>query len=176
MQRVGAGDAAACSVLVERHLPPIVAFAARMLADRAEAEDVAQETFLRLWRHAGAWRPRARLSTWLHRVAYNLCIDRLRRARPAPLDEAHDPPDPAPDAAAGLARQQTAAIIAAALAALPERQRAAIALVHYQELGGSEAAEVLGVGVRALESLLARGRRTLRAELAGRRAELLGEP
>lgn len=175
MRRVGAGEAAAYRVLVERHLAPIVAFARRTLDDEGEAEDVAQETFLRLWSGAGAWRAEARLSTWLHRVAYNLCVDRLRRRRELPMARLPERPDPAEGPLAAHQKRQVAAAVDQALAVLPERQRTALTLVHYQELGNIEAAQVMAVSVEALESLLARGRRGLRQSLLGERDDLMGE-
>ncbi len=176
MRRVAAGDAGASRVLVDRELGPLVALAYRILGNRAESEDVAQESFLRLWRMARRWQPRAKVRTWLTRVAYNLSIDRLRLRKPTdPIDEAaFAAPGGGPSSA--LQRDQVAHIVEAAIARLPERQRAAIALVHYQELSNIEAAETLGVSIDALESLLARGRRGLRGALADQRTDLLGEP
>ncbi len=173
MRRVGAGDAAACRLLVDRHLERIVGFAYRLLGDRSDAEDVAQDTFLRLWRHAHRWRPRARLTTWLFRVAYNLCIDRLRARRETPSDPLPNPPA---NPAAHLQRSQVARIVGSALGTLPERQRTALALVYHQGLSNIDAAEVMDVSVEAVESLLARGRRGLRKRLAAQRPELMGEP
>jgi RNA polymerase sigma-70 factor, ECF subfamily len=164
MRRTANGDAAAFRALADAHVKKIMGFACRLLNDRTEAEDVAQETFLRLWKEAGRYEPRARVSTWLHRIAHNLCVDRLRARREQPsdrLDEERTSNEPG----GLLDRKLTARAVEHALAALPERQRAAITLVHYQELGNIEAAEVLGIGVEALESLLARGRRTLRETL-----------
>ena len=172
MCRVGQGDREACRALVERHLGRIVAFAARTLGNRADAEDVAQDTFVRAWRNARRWQPgRARLTTWLHRIALNLCLDRLARRRDAPLDGIPEPVDPAPSAVALLERRTLGERVSRELAALPPQQRVAITLCHYQGLGNIEAAEVLGVSVEALESLLARGRRTLRARLRLERGE-----
>jgi RNA polymerase sigma-70 factor (ECF subfamily) len=166
MRRVGEGDHAACRTLVERHLARVVAFATRTLGNRADAEDVTQDTFLRLWRSAPGWRPGgARLTTWLYRVALNLCLDRLARRRETRLDDAPEPVDPAPPAAELLDRRALGARVNAEIAALPPQQRVANTLSHYEGLGNVEAAEVLGVSVEALESLLARGRRTLRARL-----------
>lgn len=173
--RVGSGDSAACRSLMEAHLGRVHAFAWRMLGDAAEAEDVAQEAFLRLWRQAGKWRAEARVGTWLHRVAHNLCIDRLRKQRGQSGEQPPDLPDPAPGPAAEHQRAQVARGVEAALDRLPERQRAAIALVHYQELGNIEAADIMGVSVEALESLLSRGRRGLRETLAGMRDDLMGD-
>ena len=173
--RVGAGDSAACRALMDAHLGRLHGYAWRMLGDAGEADDVAQECFLRLWRQAGAWRAEARVATWLHRVAHNLCIDRLRRRRPGMGEDPPDRPDPAVGPAGGHQRAQVARAVGAALGALPERQRAAIALVHYQELGNIEAAAVMGISVEALESLLSRGRRGLRAALGDMRDDLMGE-
>lgn len=168
VERVGAGDAAAARLLVRAKLPRVTALATRLLGDRSEAEDVAQDAFVRVWRHAPRWRPEgARFDTWLHTVVLNLCRDRLRRRagrRHEPLGP--DPVDPAPSALAGLEEDERGRAVAAAIAALPERQREAIVLVHYQDLPGAAAAAALGVSVDALESLLARGRRALRARLA----------
>lgn len=173
--RAGRGDRLAASALVVRHTDKIFAASYRMLANRAAAEDVTQETFLRLWKHAGAWRADgARLETWLYRVAMNLCIDALRkRRREAPETAAPERADPAERADDRLARAERAREVEAALAGLPERQRLAITLCHYEELSNSETAEILGVSVEAVESLLARGRRALKEKLIARRAELM---
>jgi RNA polymerase sigma-70 factor (ECF subfamily) len=171
--RVAAGDREACRVLVERHLARIVAFARRVLGDPAAAEDVAQETFLRLWARADLWRPgRARFTTWLHRVALNLCLDRMARRREAPLDPAVEPRDDSPSVAALVHGREIARRVDAAIAGLPESQRIAIALCHHQGLRNIEAAEAMGISVEALESLLARGRRTLREQLRDLLAEM----
>ena len=167
MRRVARGDQEACRALVERHLGRIVAFAARTLGNATDAEDVAQEVFLRLWTNARRWEPRARLGTWLHRIALNLCLDRIARRREAPLDAAPEPVDPAPSVVTLLERAALGQRVNAELAALPPQQRIAIVLCHYQGLRNIEAAEVMDVSVEALESLLARGRRTLRAKLRG---------
>jgi RNA polymerase sigma-70 factor, ECF subfamily len=165
--RVGRGEPAAVQAFVARKLPRVTALARRMLGDAAEAEDVAQETFLRTWREAARWRPgKARIDTWMHRVALNLCYDRLRRRRETPMAEPPERADPAPGPERGLEALDTGRRVELALLALPERQREAIVLCHYQELGNIEAAGLMGVSVEALESLLGRGRRALRAGLA----------
>ena len=165
MRRTARGDAAAFRTLADAHLKKIMGFAYRLLNDRTEAEDVAQETFLRLWKQAGRYEPKARVSTWLHCIAHNLCVDRLR-ARREQSSDGLDEESASQEPGGLLDRKLAAGAVRNALAALPERQRAAITLVHYQELSNIEAAEVLGIGVEALESLLARGRRTLREKLA----------
>lgn len=165
VRAVAAGDARACRHLLDRHLDRVVGLAYRLLGERSAAEDVAQDAFLRLWARAATWRAEARLDTWLYTVARNLCLDRLRkkgRESDAPLPELADP---APSAERQLSDAQTARRVAAEIAALPERQRTAIALVHEQGLSNIDAAAILEVSVDALESLLARARRRLRERL-----------
>jgi RNA polymerase sigma-70 factor, ECF subfamily len=177
VRAVGAGDSRAAEALVRRHLPRMVGLARRMLNDANEGEDVAQEVFLRVWREAPRWKPgAAKFETWMHRVALNLCYDRLRRRREksdpdAGLNVADHRPMPSDE---WLARQRSAKVHAA-LAELPERQRAAIALVHFQELTNIAAAETLQISVEALESLLARGRRALKAALSDVAHDLMGD-
>jgi RNA polymerase sigma factor (sigma-70 family) len=166
VSRVGRGDPAAIQALVTRKLPRVMGLAQRMLGDAGEAEDVAQEAMTRAWSQAPRWRPgEARFDTWLHRVTLNLCYDRLRKRREIVTDTPPDRIDPAPLADQGLEAADLGRRVQAALSALPERQREAIVLCHYQELGNIEAAEVLSISVEALESLLSRGRRALRLAL-----------
>jgi RNA polymerase sigma factor (sigma-70 family) len=167
LARVAEGDPAAARALVARKLPRLMSLGQRMLGEASEAEDMAQEAFLRIWKQAPTWRPgAAKFDTWLHRVALNLCYDRLRRRRELVTDAPPERPDPAPSAEQGLQAQDTSRRVADALQRLPDRQREAIVLCHYQELGNIQAAAVMGVSVEALESLLGRGRRALRAALA----------
>lgn len=173
VRRIGQGDQRAARALVDRHLGRMLTLARRMLGDEAEAEDVAQEVFLRVWRTAARWKPgAAKFETWMHRVALNLCYDRLRRRREVVTDTLPEQIDDAPSAFDALASEQSASRVEAAVLALPERQRAAITLVAFQEMSNVDAAEALGVSVEALESLLARGRRSLRAALSNEIAEL----
>ncbi|HNS85268.1 MAG TPA: RNA polymerase sigma factor [Parvularculaceae bacterium] len=173
--RAGRGDRAAASLLIARHTPVVLGLCRRMLRDGALAEDAAQETFLKLWRFAPKWRAHgALLGSWLTRVAANACVDRLRvSAREAPAEAAGDPVDEAPGAFESLSADDRRAAVEAALAALPDRQRMAVVLCHYQELTNAEAAAALKVSIDALESLLARARRSLRASLLERREELM---
>lgn len=166
VRRVGEGDPHAVEALVARKLQRMTALAQRLLGDRTEAEDVVQELFLRVWKSAASWRPgAAKFDTWMHRVAYNLCTDRLRKRREVALPETWDAPDPQPLADAGISAEQQSDAVGRALASLAPRQREAIVLTYYQELPNREAAALMGIGVDALESLLARGRRALRARL-----------
>jgi len=165
--RIGRGDPAAVRAFVARKGSRMTALAYRMLNDAAEAEDVVQEVFMRVWKQAPTWQPgTARFDTWMHRVALNLCYDRLRRRREVVTDTPPEQADdgPAPDRA--LEAQDSGRRVGEALQRLPDRQREAIVLCHYQELGNIEAAAIMGVTVEALESLLSRGRRSLRAALA----------
>lgn len=167
VRRVGLGDDLAIRALTARKLPRLTALATRILGDACEAEDVAQESLIRAWRQAPTWRfGEARFDTWLHRVAVNLCRDRLRRRRPGGAEDLDALVDPGPAPDRGLEARDVGDRVAAAMAALPPRQREALVLCHYQELGNIEAAAVLDVSVEALESLLSRGRRALRAALA----------
>lgn len=164
---VSRGEPTAVRQLLDRRLPRILALARRMLNDADEAEDVAQETFLRAWKQAKAWKPgAARFDTWLHRVALNLCYDRLRRRREIATDMPPEQVDTGPAPDAGLMGAELSRRVEAALAALPPRQREAIVLCHHQGLGNIEAAALMELSVEALESLLARGRRALKASLA----------
>jgi RNA polymerase sigma-70 factor (ECF subfamily) len=172
---VAEGDAQACRQLVDELLPAIAGFSYRMLGDGGAAEDVAQEAFLRLWRQAPKWRAEARVTTWLHRVAYNLCIDRIRARREVPVAEVPEVADPADGPLIHRHRREVSELVEAAIAGLPERQRVAITLVHYQELGNLGSAAVMEISVEALESLLARGRRALRDALSEQRKDLLGD-
>lgn len=173
MRLVAGGDRAAFGRLVRRHLPGTVRLAARVLGNAAAAEDAAQEAFVRVWKHAARFEdPGARgalFTTWLYRIVVNLCIDEKRKARFSALDDVPEPLDARPDAEGEMQGKERAARVQAALAALPERQRTALVLCFYEELSNREAAEIMGVGVKALESLLVRARRTLREELEGER-------
>jgi RNA polymerase sigma-70 factor (ECF subfamily) len=174
VRRIGAGDKRAASELVRRHLPKMVGLGRRMLGDAAEAEDVAQEVFLRVWKHAAAWKPgQAKFETWMHRVAMNLCLDRLRRGVRNAGEVSPETPDTQASATRSLDDMQRRERVRDALQVLPERQRAALVLCYYQERTNIEAAEILGVSVDALESLLSRARRTLKTELSAERAELM---
>ena len=170
------GEAAAARILAERHGGWLIALAARLLGgDRAEAEDIGQETLLRLWRAAPGWRPgEAQVRTWLYRVAANLCTDRLRRRGRARvgLDAVPEPADPAPSGPERLQSQARLAALDAALADLPERQRLAVVLRHIEGLTNPEIAAVMDITVEAVESLTARGKRALSEALTSRRGEL----
>jgi len=163
LRAAGLGDQSAVLQLVRTHAPALQRLAWRMLGDEQEAQDVVQESCLRLWRVAGEWRPgEARISTWLHTVAMNLSRDRLRRRRETyPVESfewlaGEDSPEQ------DMERDRRSARVQQALTQLPERQREALILSHFEGYSQSEAASVMGVSVEALESLLSRARRSLR--------------
>ena len=167
------GDAEAARALTLRLTPRVLRLASRMLGDAAEAEDVAQEAMLRLWRIAADWRQgEAQVATWLYRVASNLCTDRLRQRRPVDLDAVPEVEDGRASAVEGMIEADRARALQAALDLLPERQRQAVILRHLEGLSNPEIAAVMDIGVEAVESLTARGKRALAAALAGRRKEL----
>ena len=170
------GDAEAARTLTLRLVPRLLGYSGRILGDRAEAEDVVQEAMLRLWRMAPDWRPGgAQVSTWLYRVVSNLCLDRKRvqKRRPAvTLDDAPGLAATGPDAVTRMMQDQRMAALNDALANLPERQRQAVVLRHIEGLTNPEIALVLDIGVEAVESLTARGKRTLTVALNGKRAAL----
>lgn len=169
------GDQSAARELAVQHGPRVLVLARRLLGgDMAEAEDVSQEAMLRLWKIAPDWRAgEAKISTWLYRVTSNLCIDRLRKRRGVGLDQAPELPDSAPAVVEEMIAENRNSVLHMALENLPERQRTALVLRHLQELGNPEIAEIMGITVNAVESLLSRGRRQLR-EILGRRREELG--
>ncbi|OSP54350.1 RNA polymerase sigma factor [Pseudoruegeria sp. SK021] len=173
LARYAGGDRHASAELVQRLTPRILGLARRLLQDGAEAEDVTQEAMLRLWRIAPDWDPgRARVSTWLYRVASNLCIDRQRRKKPAELAEDWEVADPTPDVTHVMQGRTRVAALEDALAHLPLRQRQAVVLRHLDGLANPEIAEIMGISVEAVESLSARGKRTLTTLLSGRKEEL----
>ncbi|MGD8568413.1 MAG: RNA polymerase sigma factor [Gammaproteobacteria bacterium] len=166
MLAVAGGDKAAFTEIVTRHLNAMIQFAMRYVGHRADAEDAAQEAFIRMWNKAASWEPQGfSVRSWMYRITYNLCIDELRKRRPVtPIENEAmlpaDDPSGEPDNELGQAQQQQA--VSAALNQLPERQRTAIALCVYHGMSNRDAASVMDVSVEALESLLSRGRRTLK--------------
>jgi len=166
LPRIAHGEQSAIRAMVARKLPRLLALGMRMLNDRAEAEDVAQEAFVRIWKQAAQWQPgTAKFDTWMHRVALNLCYDRLRTRPEYSESEAAEQVDPSHRPDERLAGMQQRDQVGYALAALPARQREALVLQYYQELSNIEAAGLMGISVDALESLLSRARRNLRTLL-----------
>lgn len=168
--RVAAEDEMAFRSLVERHIDHAYGLALRILGNGADAEDVVQDTFLKVWTHRGRWEAgRAKFSTWLYRVVMNRCIDLRRQPRGEDVAEVAEPVDDKPDAVTEIHRHEVSDMLDSAMARVPEQQRYALILSYHQELSNSEIAEVMETTVPAVESLLKRGRQRLRELL--RRAE-----
>lgn len=173
LAQYAAGDRQAPAYLTQRLLPRVYRLALRLLGDAAEAEDVAQEAMMRLWRIAPQWRSGdAQISTWLYRVTANLCTDRLRKVRPMALEPANEPEDTAPTAAQRLQDAARRDALQNALDLLPDRQRKAVVLRHIEGLGNAEIAAIMEISAEAVESLTARGKRALARHLAAERDAL----
>ncbi len=166
LQAAAAGDRSAFARLLPRHLPRILALAQRLLGSRAEAEDIAQETMLRLWRKAPFWkRDGPAVSAWIYAVALTLCRRAWRRRGPPTSALEEDLVDSSPSPAEAAEHRERARRLREALARLPPRQREALVLFYDHGLAMNEIGETMGIGVHAVESLLARGRARLRREL-----------
>lgn len=175
MLRIRRGDAESFETLLARHRAPLINFFLRMVRDHALAEDLAQEVFLRVYRARDRWKPDAKFSTWLYRIAINLALNAIRdgkgtgsRTSPAGEereDEAARLPDPAPSVAEQMMVREREHAIRAAVDSLPENQRAAVILHKYQEVDYRQIAKVLGITESAVKSLLFRAYEALRARL-----------
>lgn len=179
MLAVCKGDHSAYQAIVKKHLQPISHYAFRMLGNSKDTEEISQETFLRLWLNAARWEPaKANLSTWLHRIAHNLCIDYLRRHRHTQMQSETcgqaDAPENNPtelmqqsvDTGTSIDANAAARKLQLALQELPESQRSALMLCHHQGFSNKEAAAIMDISVKALESAIARAKRTLRKRLS----------
>jgi RNA polymerase sigma-70 factor (ECF subfamily) len=162
------GNAHAFAVLVERHHMRFYRLAYRYVADGGTAEDIVQDAFLKLWQHPDNWDPQrnSRFTTWFYRVVINLSLDWKRRKKPEPLFE-----DTALSAEEGaedekIAAQEKQQALEREIAQLPERQRTALNLCFYEELSNREAAEIMGLSEKALQSLIMRAKTALKRKLS----------
>lgn len=173
--RTARGDRLAFAALVHRHLPRLLAVSRRMLGNQTLAEDAAQEALLKLWTHAVRFDPsEARVSTWLTGIAMHICLDRLRKRREDFQPDDYDMIEPTYQEA-GVSNVEVAARAEAALQVLPERQRQALVLCHYEEMSLSETANIMDCTVEAVESLLVRARDSLRRQLEPEWRAMLAE-
>ena len=173
LARVAAGDADAFASIVASHQERLFRLCERLLGDTEEARDAAQDVFLKAYRKAADVRPQGQVYTWLYRIAVNHCLNKLRRRKlvrflrwdaPAEGDSpAFDPPDTAADPAATLEARRRWQATRAAIARLPENQRAVLVLVRFEGLSYKQVAEVLGITEGAVESRLVRAMRRLEA-------------
>lgn len=166
MARIAVRDAEAFRVVVDKHAGKAHRIAWRMLGDPIEAEDVAQEAMLKLWEQADRWQAgSAGVGAWLNRVATNLCLDRLRRRRFASNEDVPERVDETPLADARMDSEWMRRRAMQAVQSLPDRQRAAIVLTYYEDCSNLAAAKILGLNIKAFESLLLRARQALKAAL-----------
>jgi RNA polymerase sigma-70 factor, ECF subfamily len=168
LQAIAGGDRSAFDRLSRRHLDRAYGVALRMTGSRADAQDVVQDVFLRLWQRPDAWRPgQAQFSTWLYRVVVNRCLDLKRRPKGTDLDSVEEPQDPDANAEDSLLDAERSRALDSAVNQLPERQKAAIVLTYTAGLQNAEAASAMDISVKAFEALLVRAKRELRDFLAG---------
>jgi RNA polymerase sigma-70 factor (ECF subfamily) len=166
MQAVAGGDLDAFNELILRYQSLAWKAAYRFLGDPTEAEDVAQETFLKILQAAPRYRPTAAFRTYVYSVLHHLCIDRSRKKRPASIGETPEIADSSPDPAQSAIAKERQAQIRKALDTLPAKQKAAIILRHYQGLSYAEIAQVLETSPKAVEGLIGRARATLQIRLS----------
>ena len=164
--RLAENDEAAFRQLVERHIDRAFGIALRIVGSRADAEDVVQDTLLKVWTHRGRWQHgRAKFSTWLYRVITNRCIDIRRQPRTDDVDAIPEPADARPDAASDMQRNEVSGMLEKAMQMLPEQQRIAVIFSYHEDMSNSEIADVMNTTVSAVESLLKRGRQQLKTIL-----------
>lgn len=177
LQGIANGEEHAFRRLMERHTRPLLALAMRIIGNRADAEEVLQETFLKVWATASRWRAdgTAQFSTWVYRVVLNGSLD-VRRRRPlGPLEEAEHRADEQADGLDQAVAREREVVVRESMAELPLRQRAALSLHYFGEISAPEAARVLGLTGSAMEALLVRGKRRLKIELTRRGVTGLGD-
>jgi RNA polymerase sigma-70 factor (ECF subfamily) len=177
MTRVAKGDEDAFETLVNRHQISILNFTCRFVGNRAQAKDLAQEVFLRVWQSAKSYEPKAKFTTWIYRVTANLCLNELKSSRlrkwfsfhrsdegnEKSVEETYS--NGSPSAEDILLAKERSRQISAALKGLPENQRMALVLKRYDDLSYEEIARIMGCSVSAVESLLVRAKRTLQEKL-----------
>lgn len=171
---IGAGDKHAATVFIKRHAAYVMHICRSKLQNEAEAEEATQDVFAAVWRNADKWQPGgAKVTTWLYRVTGNRCIDLLRRRRPTQdIATIAEPVDESADVEAGQIMADRHRLISAAMENLTHDQKRAIELVYFGEMKQGEAAELMGMTLAALESVLRRARARLHEELAGMRDAL----
>lgn len=166
LAHVKEGNGQAFAVLVERHTGRFYRLAYRYLQNKAAAEDVVQDAFLKLWENPASWQPErnSKFTTWFYRVVVNLCLD-LRKKKGAVLDNTMELIDDRESVDESIMRAQEQHMLEKEIAALPERQRAALSLCFDEGLSNQEAAEIMGLNLKALQSLIMRAKTTLKERM-----------
>ncbi|MEE2783090.1 MAG: sigma-70 family RNA polymerase sigma factor [Pseudomonadota bacterium] len=165
MQAIGNGDESAMAILIGRHIDALYRYASRLTSSPASAEDLVQDTWLAVWQKASSFKPtQAKLTTWLHRVLYNKYVDQARKDKlltfkPDPETEAVNP-----QTDADIDGRRAQIWLDTKLSELPSTQRSAVVLAYGQGFGNKDIARIMGISVRAVESLLARARRSLKQD------------
>ena len=173
LELMRADDVEAYRALVERHMNRAFGVAMRVLKNPTDAEDVAQDAFVKAWTNRHRWEAgRAKFSTWLYRVVVNRCIDLRRLPSEEWIDDVPEPADDAEDSVSLIHRRQVYGRLEDALGRLPTQQRVAVVLSYYEDLSNAEIAEVMNTSVSAVESLLKRGRKGLREILRHSEADV----
>jgi RNA polymerase sigma-70 factor (ECF subfamily) len=163
LDKLALGDEVAFRMLVERHIDRAYAIALRIVGNAADAEDVVQDTMLKIWSHRGRWQHgRAKFSTWLYRVISNRCIDLRRKPRNENVETVPEVADGQPGAVEIIERNELNDILELAMQRLPEQQRIAVIFSYHENMSNGEIAQVMDTTVAAVESLLKRGRQQLR--------------
>lgn len=171
------GDQSAYRTIVTRHIKAVSHYAYRLLGNSKDTEDIVQEAFLKLWINANKWRAsKSKVSTWLHRIVHNLCIDYLRKhSRVTTRDNFDEEQESVLFASADDSKEQADSaklkILNTAMKQLPEAQRSALTLCHYQGFSNKEAADIMNLSLKALESALARAKRSLRQMIVNQEME-----
>lgn len=175
LERIAADDQAAFRLLVERHIDRAFGLALRILNNRTDADDVVQDTLLKVWLNRGQWQAgRAKFSTWLYRVVANRCIDLLRKPRNEDIDGIPEPMDQTPSAIASIQQTEVTNLLERAMGRLPEQQRVALILSYHENLNNTDIADVMQTSLSAVESLLKRGRQRLRELLRHSEKDIRG--
>jgi RNA polymerase sigma-70 factor (ECF subfamily) len=161
------GSRQAFGVLVERHTERFYRTAYRYVQNKEAAEDIVQDAFLKLWEDPARWQPerKAKFTTWFYRVVVNLCLDWQKRKRPVELDEEAPLADERETMDATMIRTQEQKMLEREIAALPERQQTALNLCFDEGLSNQEAADVMGLNLKALQSLIMRAKTTLKERM-----------
>ncbi len=174
--RIQSGDRSAFAGLVERYGVRLRGAAVRVVGDYGVGEDLVQEAFIKVWTHAKQFDPaKASVATWLYRIVVNRAIDYRRRRQPEALPEGFDAPSNEPSALDDLMAQDKRNALSSVLDHLSDKQRAAMVLTYFEERSNAETADIMGLSVKSVESLLVRSRKTLRSVMAAHQKEWMND-